>query len=513
MPRRNILFIVLDQFRADLISGALAAHAKLPNISAFRREAVTFLDHFTVVNPCGPSRASLLTGQYAMNHRSVRNGTPLGREKPNLALEMRKAGYEPLLFGYTDTTQDPRGMHPADPALRSYELPLPGFTEVVEMRLESGSLPWRAYLRNKGYDVPAYERFYDPVPPGPARLPRPDDPPFYGAEDSDTAFLTTRFIEEIGERAHVGWFAMLNYIRPHPPLVAPEPYNRMFDPAAMPAPAGHATPEEEEAAHPFMRVQRAYNLTGSYVRGAASASDSSPDDARLLRALYLGLAAEVDAHLGRVFAHLKATGEYDDTLIILTADHAEMLGDHWSWGKFHYFDPAWRIPLIIRDPAAPEQSGTVVRAFTESIDIAPTILDYAGRQPPAGMDGRSLRGFLRGDPPESWREFVHMELDFGEPDKPTKAQKALGLSLEEARFAILRGKRWKLVHFPALPPLLFDLRDDPDELHNLAEDSAHAPVLLRMTQALLGHRIKHMDKTLTGMRATPDGMYGYDPLA
>ena len=82
---RKVLVVITDQFRADLISGALAGHVSLPNIDAFRKEAVTFTSHFSVTNPCGPSRASILTGRYAMNHRSVRNGTPLSDGITNIA--------------------------------------------------------------------------------------------------------------------------------------------------------------------------------------------------------------------------------------------------------------------------------------------------------------------------------------------------------------------------------------------------------------------------------------------
>jgi len=101
----KVLFIVIDQLRADCLTGALGQVLELPNIRALMAEGVTLAQHFTVTNPCGPARASLLTGLYAMNHRSVRNGTPLARHHTNLALEARKAGYEPLLFGYTDTWQ------------------------------------------------------------------------------------------------------------------------------------------------------------------------------------------------------------------------------------------------------------------------------------------------------------------------------------------------------------------------------------------------------------------------
>ena len=127
MSRDNVLFVIIDQFRADCLFGVLADHVDLPNLRALMADATSFRRHYSVANPCGPSRASLLTGQYAMNHCSVRNGTPLAHDIPNLATEMRKAGYLPLLFGYTDATPDPRIHAPGDPVLKSYEQVLPAF--------------------------------------------------------------------------------------------------------------------------------------------------------------------------------------------------------------------------------------------------------------------------------------------------------------------------------------------------------------------------------------------------
>ena len=160
----NVLFIIIDQLRADCLNGALAEHVDLPNLRAFTNDAVTFGQHFSVTNPCGPSRASILTGQYAMNHRSVRNGTPLRHDTPNIATEMRKAGYLPMLYGYTDTTADPRVHDKNDPILKSYEQPMNGFHEVVEMRLEE-SYPWRSHLIQKGYEFEDYWDVHKPVSP------------------------------------------------------------------------------------------------------------------------------------------------------------------------------------------------------------------------------------------------------------------------------------------------------------------------------------------------------------
>ena len=225
---KNVLFIIIDQLRADCLNGALAAHVDLPNLRDFMQDSVTFERHYSVTNPCGPSRASILTGQYAMNHRSVRNGTPLRHDTPNLATEMRKAGFLPMLFGYTDTTADPRVHDHNDPILKSYERPMAGFEEVLEMRLEE-SYPWRAHLMEKGYEFDDYWDVHKPVSPD-GNAPQLNDPALYRAEDSDTAFLTDVFLNDMAPRVGESWFAHLTYIRPHPPLVAPAPYNAMYDP-------------------------------------------------------------------------------------------------------------------------------------------------------------------------------------------------------------------------------------------------------------------------------------------
>ncbi|MGR3290693.1 MAG: sulfatase-like hydrolase/transferase, partial [Paracoccaceae bacterium] len=354
----KVLFIVYDQLRADCVVGALASHIKLPNIQALRNDAVTFTNHFSVANPCGPSRASLLTGLYAMNHRSVRNGAPLNGNATNLAIEVRKSGYEPLLFGYTDTSQDPRNLHPNDPALTSEEMVLPGFNEVVEMR-SALSLPWRAHLKSKGYKLPDYADFYNPVPSVAGAKARIDDPAFYSAEDSDTAFLTDALLNNLSVRTDQSWFVHIGYIRPHPPLVAPEPYNKMYDPDDLPLPARLPTFGDEAAVHPFLKAALAKPNVDSIVRGIEGQLDPTDDNIiQTLRAIYFGLASEVDAHLGRIIQFLKDTEQYDDTIIVLTSDHGETLGEHHMWGKQNVYEGSFRIPLIIRDPGNPECYGT-----------------------------------------------------------------------------------------------------------------------------------------------------------
>ncbi len=499
---KNVLFIVIDQLRADCIFGALAQHIDLPNLRALMADAVTFQRHFSVVNPCGPSRASLLTGQYSMNHRSVRNGTPLRHDVPNIATEMRKAGYLPMLFGYTDTSQDPRVFHPNDPALQTYEHYMTGFEEVVEMRLEM-SYPWRSHLIQQGYEFEPYMNVYQPVSPT-GDTAKINDPALYSAKDSDTAFLTDRFLATMPAYKDKSWFAHLTYIRPHPPLVAPAPYHNMYDPTHLPLPDRLADPASEAAIHPFFGPTLQAATPERNVVGFPEL-EPTDENIQMLRSIYFGLITEVDAHIGRVIDFLKSSGQYDDTLIVVTSDHGEMLGDRHSWSKFTVHDAAYHTPLIIRQPGNAARAGAVVTEPAETIDIAPTILAWVGQDVPNSMDGRSLLPLLRGDVPDDWRTYSYSELDFSEPESATVWEKALGTGPSDSSLAILREGRFTLVEFAAdLPPILFD-RDARGEAENVADQPAYQSELHRLTRLMLRHRMKNMDHTLSLFTITDDG--------
>ena len=492
--RKNILFIVIDQFRADCLAGLFGNHVPLPNLRGFMAEAVTFNNHVSVTSPCGPARASLLTGQYAMNHRSVRNGTPLPHDKPNLAREARKAGYLPLLYGYTDTTMDPRIFDAGDPVLHSYEQVMPGFVEALEMRLEE-SWPWRAHLEAKGYKVPGYPEIFRPVGD------KPDSPALYRAEDSDTAFLTDRVIGDLLARPR-GWFGHVTYIRPHPPFVAPEPYNRLIDPAGLP-PA--KTSADGESEHPYLAPARAREPIASTLIGFP---DLEPTDENIamIRAIYLGLAAEVDHHFGRIVEALKSAGLYEDTIVVVSGDHGEMLGDYGLWGKHSYHDAAFRVPLIIRDPDRNALAGKALDLPSESVDVAPTLLDMMGVNIPDTMDGMSLVPLLEGETPADWRRYSYSELEFGNPLHPSLPQRELGLSCDQSNLAVIRDGRYNLVHFNGgQPPLLFDMAGE-GEARDISREPGSQDVILRLTHAMLDHRMTHAEGRFSHTMVTAKGV-------
>ena len=228
---------------------------KTPNLNELASEGVLFRKHFAQTVPCGPSRASLFTGLYAMNHRSVNNGTPLDRRFTNIAKEVRKLGYDPTLFGYTDTSADPRRFHENDPFLRTYEGMIPGISSGIT--LTDNQRPWIADLIDKGYKKTLNEKnVFKPKRnyPGSKNRGVNFSPPIYSKQDSSVAFLTNELLKWMKVREKENWFVHLSYLRPHPPWIAPEPYNLMYDPTMLKKPVRKKTIKLESRQHPLLKM-------------------------------------------------------------------------------------------------------------------------------------------------------------------------------------------------------------------------------------------------------------------
>jgi arylsulfatase A-like enzyme len=326
---------------------------------------------------------------------------------------------------------------------------------------------------------------------------------------SDTAWFTERALTYLKGAVRRPWFLHLGYYRPHPPFIAPEPYNRMYDAAAMPAPVRAASPADEAEQHPLLRYYVEHVKQANFFQnGEGLGSAMSEAEIRQMRAAYYGLMSEVDDHLARVFAFLDETDQWKDTLIVFTCDHGEQLGDHHLLGKIGYFDESFRIPMVLRDPSSEADAarGRIIDAFSETIDTMPTILDWLGGEIPSQCDGRSLLGFARdGAAPADWRREVHYEYDFRNVQGGA-AEERLGLPMDDCSLAVIQDERYKYVHFAALPPLFFDLANDPHQFHNRAEDPAYAPLVRDYAQKMLSWRLRSADRSLTGYRASPNGL-------
>jgi arylsulfatase A-like enzyme len=487
----NILFITADQWRGECLSALDHPVLKTPNLDALAAEGALFKRHYSQATPCAPSRTSIHTGMYMQNHRCVRNGTPVDSRLDNWALEVRKAGYDPSLFGYTDTARDPRGLNDNDPRLSHYSEPLPGIGAYTPYKADV-SVDWVHSLITKGYVMP--EKLSDLYGnTGDESIQEEEDgsplPLGIKSEDHETHFMVDKCISWINDQ-HQPWITHLSLLRPHPPFVAPEPYNRLYMPAEMASPARLESAEQEGLQHPYLD----YCLKHTQFR----APDS---EATIMRAKssYFGLMTEVDDNLGRLFAALKANGHWESTLIIFSSDHGEQMGDHWLRSKHGYFDQSYQVPLIIRDPrdSANNTRGKQLDFFSENVDLMPTMLDWLGIDIPTQCDGRSLLPIIRsGKAPLSWREEVHWEYDFRD-FLDDKVEKLLGLTAHQCYLSVIRDQRYKYVHFTALPPLFFDLQDDPGEFKNQAANPDYQSRVLEYAQKMLSWKMNHVERGLT----------------
>lgn len=490
--RPSILLITADQWRGDLLGAALHPFAPTPHLDALAREGTLFARHYGQAYPCAPARAGLVTGLYAHKHRVVSNGTPLDARHPTLFSELRRAGYRPTLFGYTDTALDPRGRPPGDPDLGDYENVCPGLA--VDTLLTERATPWLAHLRAKGHAVPDPDAGRDGV------FGRRGfgEPAIFAAEDSETAFLTDRFLSFLSVAGAEPFCAHLSFIAPHPPFAAAAPYAGLVDPGAVAMPVRGASPAVEAAQHPLTAALMAGNDMGDFAPGLAGpASAADERTIRRVRAIYAGLAAEVDHHVGRIVAALKAAGRWDDTVLVFTGDHGEQLFDHWMLGKTGYFDQSAHVPLILRDPRAASEAGRgrVVTGFTESVDVMPTLLALAGLDPPPNHDGASLLPFCAGETPPGWRDEAHWGFDFRDP-RGRRLETLFGLPSDWCNLQVLRTERLKYVHFAGQPPVLFDLVEDPHELINRAADPGARALRLEGLDRMMTWRQRHEDRGL-----------------
>ncbi len=502
MHKRNVLLIVVDQWRADCVPHLGTAHLRTPNLDRLCREGVTFRNHVTTAVPCGPARASLHTGKYLMNHRQVQNWIPLDDRHTTLPRALRATGYDPALIGYTTTTPDPRTTAPKDPRFSILGDMMDGWRPVGSF--EPGHDGYFGWLAQQGFPLP--ERREDIWLPEGDAIGATNRPARIPAQYSDSAFFTDRALSYLKGRNGKPFFLHLGYWRPHPPFVASAPYHDMYNPDDMPALVRGPSAEAEAAQHPlFDFYLRTNKQSGFFQNGEGICADMDEASLRQMRATYYGMMTEVDDCLGRVFAQLDESGEWENTLIIFTSDHGEQLGDHYLLGKIGYHDESFRIPLVIKDPGAPASAGRVESAFTESIDLMPTMLDWLGGETPDACDGRSLMPLVHGERPADWRTELHYEFDFRDTAN-SRPEADLGLTMDECSLCVVQDDKFKYVHFAALPPLLFDLTADPHQFRNVAADPAYGDVARDYAQRALSWRMRHADRTLTHYRATPDGL-------
>ena len=314
----NFLLITCDQWRGECLSAAGHPTVKTPNADALAAEGVMFVRHYAGAAPCAPARACLYTGLYQMTNRVCRNGTPLDTRHGNIASFTRRLGYDPTLFGYTDTGPDPRQLAPRDPLLASYEGVLPGFT--ARQLLPEHQKQWLSWLAARGIDASAGSPDIHRATHHAGKI--TSAPPIYSKDETPAAFLAGEFIRWLSEQdPGAPWFAHISFISPHPPFVVPAPYNTMYDPQDGPHFRQATTKGAEREIHPFVDYEISHRRVGDFVVDAkGKIAGLSEAEFRQIRATYCGMISEVDAQLGR------ALGRREEPRRLGRHDHRPHLG-------------------------------------------------------------------------------------------------------------------------------------------------------------------------------------------
>ncbi|MFC0389685.1 sulfatase-like hydrolase/transferase [Muricoccus vinaceus] len=485
MTARNVLFVMADQFRWDHMSCAGHPHLPTPHLDALAARGVRFAQAYVQSGICGPSRMSYYTGRYVSSHGATHNRVPLSVGEVTLGWHLREAGRTLALAGKTHVLPDARGQKrlEVDGASELKVLLDEGWFTLVDRHDGHHGEPDSAYadwLRAKGYDSPdPWTDFVIAVdgPDGPLsgwKMRNARYPSRVAEEHSETAYTTDtaiRFMEEQGDKP---WVLHLSYVKPHWPYIAPAPYHAMFGPEDC-LPVVRSEDERGPGAHPVLREFQNEEVAQNFARD---------ETVNTVRPAYQGLIAQLDHHLGRVWEAMERLGRWQDTLVVFCSDHGDYLGDHWLGEKELFHDCIQRVPFLLYDPSARADAtrGTVEERFAEAVDVVPTILDALGLDPAEHLiDGRSLLPLTRGTA-GAWRDAAVSELDW----TFRGARRRLGLPTGHHHAWMVRTERWKYVHWTdGLRPMLFDLRADPEELHDLGADPAMGGVCREMRERLL----------------------------
>jgi arylsulfatase A-like enzyme len=279
--------------------------------------------------------------------------------------------------------------------------------------------------------------------------------------------------------------ACVNIYDPHPPFNPPQRYRDLFDPADMPGPLFRESDIEQQEKLARVDFQ-------SVVRSPDALDISDPlrpqrgrsADGRVLQAAYYAMIKLIDDQVGRILTALDASGQRDNTVVIFTSDHGEMLGDHGLIQKgCRFYEGLVRVPLIFSWPGHFAE-GECSDALVELLDKTPTIMELAGLEPPQRMQGRTLLPMLRGEAPlDHHRDSVRCEY-YDALDEP------------DGSFATMyRDEQYKLVvyHGHYLGEL-YDLEEDPEEFENMWDEPEAQPVKMHVMQRSFDASMLAMDR-------------------
>ena len=432
MKRKNVLFIFSDQ-HAQKVAGCYGdAVVRTPNMDRLAGEGVQFDNAYCPSPICVPSRMATLTARWPHRQECWTNDDMLRSDLPSWLHMAGAAGYDPALIGRLHAIGPDQSHGYASRAVGDHSPNHPGSARQSMGVLSGTNDPNRESLENSGPGMSAYQ-----------------------AKDEAVTDAAVKWLLETGaaKKASGQPFCLtVGYMLPHPPYVA--------DREAFDAYNGRVPPPSIDPA----------DMVGEWHhwwRSARKVADVSVAERDRARAAYWGLVQRLDEMIGRVLGAVAEIGAMDDTLIVYASDHGDHLGERGLWWKHTFFEESVKVPLIMRLPGvlpAGERRDHVVNL----IDLGQTLLEAMGTEQLPNTDGRSFWSVAQ-DRSACWRNETFSEYCTDPVPHWTN-----GRAVQQR---MIRSDNWKLSIYDSEPPLLFDLKTDPEERSNRANDPACADVL------------------------------------
>jgi len=483
----NILLVTTDQMRADHMGCAGNPVIRTPNLDRLAAGGVRFERAYCNNPTCMPNRASIVTGRLPKNHRTWSNGINLDESETTIAHILAAEGYRTAIVGKGHLSS--AGGEPRPPFYDSlaawrkgivgpdWSGPYYGFEE-AQLSLSHGDYEFHlghygAWLRENFPDAPSFTENARQSPIGAFQCWTPDMP----LEAHASVWVADRVREYIGARASDGepFLMWASFPDPHHPFCPPAPYDTMYDHGEVVMPRFGAEALDDKPDY----YRRAYE-GGEQWEGIMDYYDlksiTEPQMREIIARTY-GMVTLMDENLGRILDALDETGLADNTIVIFTSDHGDLMGDCGLVFKGQFLlEGLIRVPMIWRVPGASPRASD---ALVNSSDIMPTLLDMLGIDIPRAVDGVSQRAVLEGAAAVREAAFVEMKSAY-HPEMNLRT--------------IVTGDR-KLTHYAGLEcGELYDLTADVPEARNLYCDKDYAADRAALEKELRDEEISGQDE-------------------
>lgn len=463
MARPNLLFIFTDEQRADTMAAYGNPRIHTPNLDRLAQTSTVFERAYVTQPVCTPSRSTIMTGLWPHTNGCTENNIALRDETPTIAEMVSSGDYVKGYHGKWHLGDEIFRQHGFDEWVSVEDMYAGHYAEGRDRTARSSYHHW---LVAKGKQPSEGNVFYR------------DQTAHYDEEYSKPVFQAeeaTRFIQENRGRP---WMLYVNYLEPHMPFFGPRDNQYALDDVALPGNFRNELRENQ----PMKARLLARNY---YEKGHSGLPLRTEADWRRMIANYWGLCSQVDASVGRILRTLEQTGQFDNTIIVFTSDHGDMMGSHRLLAKCVMFEEAVRVPLLIKMPK--QSAGRRVSGPISQIDLVPTLLDCMEQDVPGILQGRSRRGVLESPDATNIEDDAFIEWNGGNnglrdvmgkadvPDWMTAygAREHIERAMTDPVRTVITADGWKLNWSPELGEHeLYNLTQDPGETRNVFAEQA-----------------------------------------